>query len=127
MNNNKAFTLIELIAVVIVIGLLSTLIIPKVKTTIDDSKKSSAELSAQSLLRNTTNYYLEKRAQNNFNECTYDFTNETNTCDDFEFMGDAPTSGSITINKYGEITGSVTFNKKYEYCINNNEVTEGNC
>lgn len=128
MKNNKAFTLIELLAVVIVIGLLVVLIAPKVKSTIEDSTKSSAELSAQALLRNATNYYLEKRAQNNnFEECTYDFTNNINTCNNFEFTGEAPTSGTLTINIKGEISGTITFNKKYNYCISDNKVTEGTC
>lgn len=128
MKNNEAFTLIELLAVIIVIGLLAVLIIPKVKSTIEDSTKSSAELSAQALLRNATNYYLEKKAQNNsFTECTYDFTNNTNTCNNFEFTGEAPTGGTLTINSKGEISGTLTFNKRYNYCVSDNKVTEGTC
>lgn len=128
MKNNKAFTLIELLAVIIVIGLLAVLIIPKVKSTIEDSRKNSSELSAHALLRTSTNYYLEKRAQNNdFSECTYNFDTNSNSCTGLEFKGKAPTAGTLTINSKGEISGTLTFNKKYSYCISDNKVTEGTC
>ena len=59
-NNTSALTLIELLAVIVIIGLLAVLIIPKAKRSIDDSKKNTSLISAQSLLRTSTNYYLEK-------------------------------------------------------------------
>ena len=55
MKKNKAFTLIELLAVIIVIGLLALLLIPKVNSTIKDSKKNAGELSTQALARESDN------------------------------------------------------------------------
>lgn len=127
-NNTSAFTLIELLAVIVIIGLLAVLIIPKAKRSIDDSKKNTSLISAQSLLRTSTNYYLEKKAQNTtFTECVYDFSNNTNTCEGLEFTGEKPTSGNLAISKKGNISGTITFSKKYDFCIMNEEVKEGKC
>lgn len=110
----NAFTLIELLAVIILIGLIALLIIPKVNETIKDAKKNTNEVSANSLARTATNYVLEQKAQNkDFQNCTYDFTNNTNTCTNLEFTGTKPESGKLTIKSNGNVALAVQFDK---YC-----------
>lgn len=114
MKNKKAFTLIELLAVVILIGLIAVLIIPKIKTTIEDSKKNSGEISVKSLYRIATNYYLEKRGKgSSFDACEMDFENQTNTCEDFEMTGEKPSIGTLAIEKNGNIYINVKID---DYC-----------
>lgn len=49
--NNKGFTLVELLAVITVLGLLLILAVPKVNSIIDDSKKKTFLGEAQSVYR----------------------------------------------------------------------------
>ena len=110
----NAFTLVELLAVIIILGLIGLLIIPKVTETIKDSRKNTYEISANALSRTATNYYLDQKMQNkNIQSCTYDFTNNTNTCEGLEFTGKKPDSGKITVKKNGEIAMAIQFDK---YC-----------
>ena len=110
----NAFTLVELLAVIIILGLIGLLIIPKVTETIKDSRKNTYEISANALSRTATNYYLDQKMQNkNIQSCTYDFTNNTNTCEGLEFTGKKPDSGKITINENGKIAMAIQFDK---YC-----------
>ena len=114
MKKNKAFTLIELLAVIIVIGLLALLLIPKVNSTIKDSKKNAGELSTQALARESDNYFLTKKAQNsNFGGCNYNFDTNSNTCTGFEFKGESPEKGRIHIKSDGTVAIAVKFN---DYC-----------
>ena len=110
----KGFTLVELLAVITILGLLALLIVPKVQKTIKDSKKNIYESSAYALSREADNFYLAKKAElTSFDGCTYDFTNNSNTCDGFEFKGQKPDSGTLNIDKNGNVQFSVKFEK---YC-----------
>jgi len=111
----NAFTLIELLAVIIILGLIALLIIPRIRNTIDDAKKNSNEVSVNALSRTATNYYLEQKTQKkDIENCTYDFTNKINTCTGLEFTGEKPDSGRLTIKKNGDIALAVQFDK---YCF----------
>ena len=110
----NAFTLIELLAVIIIIGLLAVIIIPKIGKTIEDSKKNTNEISAKSLVRYANSYYLEQRGSNkDFNGCQYNFENNSNTCAGFEFSGEKPETGSLNILEDGTVTMNI---KLGDYC-----------
>ena len=111
----NAFTLIEILAVITLIGIIVMLIIPKVSETLKDARINTNEVSVNALSRTATNYYLEQKSQNNdFQGCTYDFTNNTNTCTYLEFRGTKPESGKLTIKKNGRVALAVQFDK---YCF----------
>ena len=121
----NAFTLIELLAVIIVISLLALLLIPKINSTIKDSRKTTGELSARALVREADNFYLTKKAENNnFISCNYNFDTNSNTCTGFEFKGTAPESGRIHIKSDGTVALAVQFG---DYCYlkeyNTDEIT----
>lgn len=118
----NAFTLIELLAVIIILGLLAVLIIPKINQTIEDARKNTYESSAYALVREADNYYLTKKAQGiEFTGCSYDFGTKTNTCTGFEFSGKAPESGTLTISTTGQVAIAVKFDK---YCYKKTYATE---
>lgn len=110
----NAFTLIELLAVIIIMAILALLIVPRVTETVRDARKNSGEVSANALARAATDYYLEKKAQNrDFQTCTYNFDTNTNTCDGFEFTGTKPDSGKLDIISNGTVALAVQFGN---YC-----------
>ena len=114
MKKNKAFTLVELLAVIIILGLLAIIIIPKTQKTISDSKKNTYEVSANSLSNEATSYFLAQKAKTSeFNECEYDFTNNNNTCMGFDFKGKKPDSGILKIDNRGNVKFAVKFG---DYC-----------
>ena len=112
MKNKKGFTLIELLAVIVIIGLLAVLIIPKVNKTIKDSRNNINKASVSGLIRVADNYYLEQKIKGNFQGCTYDFNNNTNTCDGLEFTGEKPEKGKLNIDRDGKISLAVKFDEK---------------
>jgi prepilin-type N-terminal cleavage/methylation domain-containing protein len=105
----NAFTLIELLAVIIIIGLLSVLIIPKVSNTLNNSKEKVNKASANALIRTADNYYLEKKMIGGFEGCTYDFSQNKNTCDGIEFSGKKPENGIINIDTEGNVSMSIKY------------------
>ena len=113
MKNKRGFTLIELLAVIVILGLLAVLIIPKVNRTVKESRNSVNMNSAYNLVRTADNYYLDQKSMlKKFDGCSYDFTNNTNTCDGFDFSGDKPEVGRINISKSGKIEMAIKFGDK---------------
>lgn len=51
MNKNSGFTLVELLAVIVVLGLLLTLAVPKIKKVMNESKKKAFLGEAQAVYR----------------------------------------------------------------------------
>lgn len=110
MKKKNAFTLIELLAVIVLLAIVSVLIIPKVSQAIKDSRKSANEISANGLLRTATSYYLEtKTGHRRFSGCVYDFSNAATTCRSLNIDGNMPTEGKMTITSDGYIALAVKF------------------
>ncbi len=120
-DNQKGFTLIEVLAVIIILGLLSGLIVFYVRPSIDDSKSSVNDASVDILVKSLENYYFEAKLKGDFNGCSYDFTNNSNTCTGFSFSGEKPSEGVISLDLDGFINGNLVFGKN-SYSIVRNKV-----
>ena len=118
---NKGFTLIELLGVIIIIGLLSVLILYRVRSSINDSYEAVSEVSANNLVGALEDYCFQAKLSGEFNGCSYDFSTDTNTCNGFSFTGEKPTDGIISLSSDGVISGEVFFDD-YGYNIFNNKV-----
>ena len=106
----KGFTLVELLAVVIILGILAVVIVPKIQQTLKESKKNTYEASAIALEREADVFYThQKIKQEQFSGCEYNFTTNNNTCNGFEFKGQKPDSGGIKIYSNGETAYSLKF------------------
>ena len=62
MKNNKGFTLVELLAVVTILGILSSIAIIGVSKLIDKSKKDADEQQKQTLIMAAKSYFQDNRS-----------------------------------------------------------------
>ncbi len=99
----KAFTLIELLAVVIILSIVSIIVVPIVLNIIDDASKSANESQIELLLDGANQLY----AQSYFNDETKDLINDLNIYNNIPFTGELPENGILKIRENGEIYLSV--------------------
>lgn len=120
---NKAFTLVELLAVLVILGLLMTLIIPKVTKTIQNAEKKTNMTNAQNLanaalLKTSNNDMIGKLENIKINYTTGENQNY------IDYTGKKPEKGQIHIKASGEVAMAVKFG---EYCYlkpyNLNDIT----
>lgn len=116
----NGFTLVELLAVIIILGLLALLIVPKVNSIVKKSKVKSYEVSINNLVKSLNSIAIDKKANLiSFNGCIIDFDNDNNTCTDLEYSGELPDSGSISVDSDGVVNGSVEYGDNGFNVINN--------
>ena len=60
-NIKKGFTLVELIAVIVILSLILALIVPKVFQTIDESKKKSCDIQLKYIVDAASTYFVKNR------------------------------------------------------------------
>ncbi len=112
MKKKNAFTLIELLAVIVVLAIITLIATPIVTKTIKNAKKGSAEVSIQNYIRavelTISNSELNKKY---IPDGTYDIDSDGNLTGtglpdgklEIDASGDKPTSGTIVI-KSGQVT-----------------------
>ena len=139
MKKKNAFTLIELLAVIVVLAIIALIATPIVMNTIKNAKKGAAERSADSYIKQVETAVAEERLnKNEVLEGEYQITSDGNLCRDksascsddnkikIEMSGTKPTSGKIKITNgsVDQSSSSMTVgsyevaynptNKKYE-------------
>ena len=119
MKKKNAFTLIELLAVIVVLAIIALIATPIVINTIKNAKKGAAERSADSYIRQIETTVATERLEGNILEGEYIVQSDGNLCpvsgcgeDDkdkiiVEMEGNKPTSGTIKISN-GEVENSST-------------------
>ena len=71
-NKKTGFTLVELLAVIAVLGLVIIIAVPKLTKTMDESKKRTLELSVKSIAKSAEEVYLENKSFGMLNEIECD-------------------------------------------------------
>ena len=111
MKNKKGFSLVELLAVIVVLGFLAAIILPKITDTVSDAEKQSAAVSGQSYLKVVETEIVKSQWKNvQLTDGTWTITanglrNASNQDYTFSYTGDKPdANGTITISG-GKITG----------------------
>ena len=119
MKKKNAFTLIELLAVIVVLAIIALIATPIVMNTIKSAKKGAAERSADSYVKQVETTVATERLEGNILEGEYIVQSDGNLCpvsgcgeDDkdkiiVEMEGNKPTSGTIKISN-GEVENSST-------------------
>ena len=111
---NKGFTLVELLAVIVVLAIISIITIPMIGNVIEESKKKSLEQSASGLIE-AASYY--KISHEGVTEFVFDENKKGETIkgDKLEYKGNIEGTGKLYIDKNGDISLCLVDDKYYVY------------
>ena len=123
--NKKGFTLIEALAIIIILAVIAVITIPIIDDTIKKSKLNAARDSAYGLIKTAQQYYYKLEQESD--EVVSYSCNFITKCKELQYDGTAPSSGVIRINEVGLVSGEVTYSDKYTFCIYKNELFDGTC
>lgn len=129
MNNKKiyksqGFTLVELLAIIVILAVIAFITVPVILNVVDDSKEKAAIDSVQGIKKTLEQYYI-----------SFDFKDEVfkgynctfpDDCEEIDYNGKKPSEGQITIDKNGKINGTIVFDDKYIFNIENDNITHYN-
>lgn len=119
--NKKAFTLIELLAVIIILGVLAVIIAPKINNTIKEAEKNTHMTSIEGLIKTATYKYSNNDVTGKVNKNIFiDYKNNLNT-NYLEYSGDKPEEGIVSITSTGAIALAIRFE---DYCYIKNYESE---
>ena len=139
-KKNKGFTLVELLAVIVVLAIIALIAAPAVLSTIENSRKKTFIRSADGLLESSKVYYMNSQLFSSFNLITFYCDSKKNSCISDKLdkngkpitidMGGSVGDGVINIDDDGDISFKITNNAycAYKYASSNKiSVIDGNC
>ena len=140
MKKKNAFTLIELLAIIIVLAIIFVITVPVIMRVIENSKKGSAEQSAVNYKDAVQKFYASKVYKNRTmklngtytvenGKLTGIFMNDTEETKEIEVSGRKPTNGTMIYENNKFISGCLTING-YKVELNEDETittTKGDC
>lgn len=97
-KNNYGFTIVELLSVIVVLGIILVIAVPRIMSAVNDSKKRALLNSAESIVRKVSEMVLI----NNAEESKYIISNKQFIGSSLEVNGQLPTDGSIYIDENGK-------------------------
>ena len=121
---NKGFTLVELLAVIVVLAIISIITIPMIGNVIEESKKKALEQSVNGLVEAARYYSIE-------NDGTYEFLfdenkkGETINGKKLSYNGSIDAEGKLYLDKDGNISICVYNDKYYAYKNYNSGIVIG--
>ena len=137
MKNNKGFTLVELLTIIIVLAIIIAIILPKVTKIVEKGKLDSANLSALGYMEDVEDYYI-KNSKSDMNS-NFDLDGEyiienghlKKDAEDHDINAKktSPTDGYLTITRGDVIEGCLTIGD-YRIEISNEKISEthkGSC
>ena len=121
----KGFTLVELLAVIVILAVISIITIPMIGNVIEESKKKALEQSVNGLVESARYYSIE-------NDGTYEFLfdenkkGETINGDSLDYRGSINAEGKLYLDQDGNISICVYNDKYYAYKNYNSGIVIGN-
>ena len=104
----KGFTLVELLAVIVILSIILLIAVPAVKKTVDSAKKKSAENDAVMIKNIAEKYYTSSLSENE------EITGVDLTTDVLSYSGEKPSKGYLHFTEDGIAYGKMYING---YCI----------
>ena len=104
----KGFTLVELLAVIVILAVILTIAVPAVKKTVDSAKKKSAENDALMIKNIAEKYYTSNLDKDE------EITGVDLSTDTLSYSGEKPTKGYLYFNEDGIAYGKMYING---YCV----------
>jgi len=121
MKKEKGFTLVELIAVIILLGIIALIAIPTVNELLKEARMSAFEDTAYGLVREGTLYYQKQELRD---EVTSNMTFTFPSATGLEVSGKKPSSGTMIVDIDGNVSLAVSNGR---YCarkgFNDSEIT----
>jgi len=108
---NKAFTLIELLAVIVILAIIALIATPAVLNIIEDSRKGAAEASARNIMSTAETYYMSKLAKGE-TPGTIDLSEST-----LNYKGEQASKGYVEFDSNGNASGKMYISG---YCVTHN-------
>lgn len=107
----RGYTLIELIALIIILALVGIILLPIILTKINDSRYEKAKSNAYEVIMATKLYHYNKLITNNgiFNDTTFNCDKTCKYLNEELEISNVPSTGVITIKNDGTITGNLSF------------------
>ena len=105
----KGFTLMELLAVIVILSVISLITVPMVMNVIEDSKKKAAVESVNGVLDAADKYLIEAMMKGE-SESRFDFPNDTK----LQIKGSKPEQGTLVVDNSGNMSITVLING---YCV----------
>ena len=104
----KGFTLVELLAVIVILAVILTIAVPAVKKTVDSAKKKSAENDAV-MIKNIAEKYYTRNLDKDEEITGVDLSTDT-----LSYSGEKPTKGYLYFTEDGIAYGKMYING---YCV----------
>ena len=111
MKNRKGLTLIELLAVIVVLAILALITIPIISNVIDNVRIKSLQNSAYGLIEASNLYYISK---GNNTTVRFDKNDSIDTLKELSYKG-VVKIGTVIIDKKGKVTVCITDGKNSAY------------
>ena len=116
MEREKGFTLVELLAVVIIISFIALLVTPIVTKVINNAKKDSFKTAAYGLKKAAQMKFMDLEAEEYIENIIFHYNDgvETSNIEGvyLEYEGEKPKSGYIIVNETGDVALAI-HNGKY--------------
>jgi type IV pilus assembly protein PilA len=110
----KGFTLVELLAVIVILGVISVITIPVITSTVENSKKGAFEDTALGILKVAKQTYLDYAGEKmhvDMEDYIIDINDES-TGIKMTYSGSSPKGGYVEISKEGVAT-LIIYNEDY--------------
>lgn len=113
MLNKKGFTLVELLAVIVILGIILVIVVPKIIDVINNSRIESFKNSSKLIYSGVKNYFLEDAYNNNGSVSIINLGKNDEHM--LEFSGEYPDAGRAIMDSENKI-GMYIYNERLQIC-----------